>query len=271
MHRQWSEQGLLPRPCQVHQLQDGTTKITTTDGRSLNVVGMGDLHIELPNGSDKTKTIFKNAIHAPDMAFTLISISRLDKAGFSITFIKGMCTIKNPKGQTIATIPNSDGLYKIATDKSINTSETANTASGKMSISEAHREMGHIAHSAIRHAISNGLIAGMELDNNSKPDFCNACAKAKSARQPFPKESITKAEKFGKRIHWDLWGPATVKSIDGYSYVAAQIDDATWETKLYFQEKKSQLFESYKIDEAYIETQTGQGIRISRSDQGGKF
>ena len=34
------------------------------DGRSLNAVGIGDLHIELPNGLDKTKTIFKNAIHA---------------------------------------------------------------------------------------------------------------------------------------------------------------------------------------------------------------
>ena len=83
----------------------------------LNVVGMGDLHIEPPNRSDKTKTIFKNAIHAPDMAFTLIYISRLNKAGFSITFVKGMCIIKNSKGQTIATIPNSEGLYKIATDQ----------------------------------------------------------------------------------------------------------------------------------------------------------
>ena len=72
-------------------------KITTADGRSMKAVGMGDLHIELPNGSRKTKTIFKNAIHAPEMAFTLISISRLDKAGYSITFYKGMCTIKDSK------------------------------------------------------------------------------------------------------------------------------------------------------------------------------
>ena len=69
-------------------------EITTADGRTLTAVGVGDLQLELPNGSGKTKTIFKNAIHAPEMAFTLISISRLDKAGYSITFNKGMCTIK---------------------------------------------------------------------------------------------------------------------------------------------------------------------------------
>ena len=50
-------------------------KITTANGCSLSAIGMGDLHIELPNGSDKTKVIFKNAIHTLEMAFTLISIS----------------------------------------------------------------------------------------------------------------------------------------------------------------------------------------------------
>ena len=68
-------------------------EITMADGRSLTAIGMGDLHIELPNGSRKTKVTFKNAMHAPSMAFTLISISRLDKAGYSVLFSKGMCTI----------------------------------------------------------------------------------------------------------------------------------------------------------------------------------
>ena len=66
-----------------------------------------------------------------------------------------------------------------------------------MSISEAHRKLGHIAYSAIKHAITKGFITGIELDLDSKPEFCKACTKAKSARQPFPKESETRATKFG--------------------------------------------------------------------------
>ena len=126
-----------------------------------------------------------------------------------------------------------------------------------MSISEAHRKLGHIAHSAVKHAITNGLITGIQLDTETKPKFCEACTKAKSVQQPFQKESKTRAESIGERVHWDLWGPASVKSLDGYSYVAAHIDNATHETKLYFQEKKSETFNSYKQDEAYIENQTG--------------
>ena len=113
---------------------------------------MGDLHIELPNGSGKTKVTFRNAVHAPSMAFTLISISRLDKAGYSVTFNKGMCTIRNPNAKTIATIPHRDRLYKLVGNQ-LKGPETANTASGKMSINEAHRKLGHIAHSAVRYAI----------------------------------------------------------------------------------------------------------------------
>ena len=194
-------------------------KITTANGSTLTTAGMGDLHIELPNGSGKSKTIFKNVIHTPDMAFNLISISKRDKAGFSIMFNKGMCTIRNHAGKAIATIPSSDGLYKIAARWS-NQTQTANVVSGKMSISKAHRKLKHVSCHAIKHAISNGLIAGIELDPNSKPKFCEACTKAKSACQLFPKESETRAKNFGERVHWDLWGPASVKSLNSHSYIA---------------------------------------------------
>ena len=97
--------------------------ITIANGKSLKAVGMRDLHLELPNGSKKTKVISKNTIHTPNMAFTFISISILDRAGYSATFCNRMCTIKNPNSQTVATIPHSDGLYKIAASKPFGNSE----------------------------------------------------------------------------------------------------------------------------------------------------
>ena len=75
------------------------------------------------------------------MAFTLISISRLDKAGYQVTFKKGMCTIRNPKGQVVGTIPHSEGLYKIIASKPSKDGGYAAVASGKMSIGEAHRKL----------------------------------------------------------------------------------------------------------------------------------
>ena len=245
--------------------------ITAADGRELKAVGMGDLEMELPNGSGTTKMKFEQAIHAPDMAFMLISISQLDKAGYKVTFNKGMCAIVDPKGHLITTIPHSDGLYRVTAMKPSSGKSFAAAASGKMTISEAHRKLGHVSCQAISHTIKKGYITGIKLEANSKPEFCEVCTKAKATRQPFQKESETRAKKYGKCVHWDLWGPVTVKSLNGHYYVAARIDDAMRETKLYFQEKKSQTFNLYKKDEAYIETQTSNCIEVSRSDRGGEL
>jgi len=58
--------------------------ITTADRRKLKAIGMGDLEIDLLNGSKQTKTLFKDVIHSLEMAFTLISISKLDKAKYKV-------------------------------------------------------------------------------------------------------------------------------------------------------------------------------------------
>ena len=245
--------------------------ITTADGRTLKAVGIGDVRIDLPNGSKRTPALLKDTVYAPDMAFTLISISRLDQANCSVTFRKGMCTIRNPNGRIMGTIPRANGLYRLVNAGKGSPTDNANVVAGKMSISEAHRKLGHISHSAIRNAISTGQITGIDLDMDSKPEFCEPCAKAKSARVPFPQKSDTRAEKYGERVHWDLWGPASVRSLSGNYYVAARTDDHTRENMLYFQLKKSDTFKSYKRDEALIETQSGNRIKVSRSDRGGEF
>ena len=73
---------------------------------------------------------------------------------------------------------------------------------------------------------------------------------------------------YGNCIHWDLWGPDFVTSLNRNSYAAACIIDANHETAIYFQKSKSETFASYHCDEAYIETQMGNMIKIVCSDRG---
>ena len=157
------------------------------DGRTLKALGIGDVRIELPNGSNKMQALLKDAIHAPDMAFTLISIGCLDRTDCTVTFHKGMCTIKDPYGKMMATIPCSDGLYRLTANELDQQTDYANMASVTMDINAAHRKLGHISHTAVNHAITSGSIAGIKLDTTSKPNFCEACAKSKANHHPFPK------------------------------------------------------------------------------------
>ena len=102
-----------------------------------------------------------------------------------------MCTIANPAGKVMATIPWSDGLYRLAVHESTKELDYANIATVKMSINEAHRKLGHIAHNAIKHAVASRMINSIELDLKSKVDFCEACAKSKAICHPYPKQSQT--------------------------------------------------------------------------------
>ena len=168
--------------------------------------------------------------------------------------MEGMCTIKDHKGHTMATIPWADGLYQLVNWNKANTSNHINVAAGKMSISEAHWKLGLVSHTVIKNAISTGWITGIDLDMELKPDFCKPCTKGKSTHLPFPKKSDSWATEYGKHVHWDLWGPTSVKSLSGNSYCATCIDNHSGETSLYVQPYTSNIIESYKRDEALMET-----------------
>ena len=182
---------------------EGQNIRTTNDG-VIPACGIGDVSIELSNGSGETKCILKDTIYVPDMAFTLISVSHLDLANCSTTFTGGQCIIQNTKGAVMATLPLSDGLYHLAMKSYTSPSDHANITSAKMTIQEAHLKFGHIAHDAIKYTITKGLILGIELDLTLKPEFCDACTKAKASCWLFPKFSNTWAEQYGERVFWEL-------------------------------------------------------------------
>ena len=138
------------------------------------------------------------------MAFTLLSISKLDNSDHKVVFHKQMCILSNPKGCTIAKIPHSEGLYCVQAPEKDKDNLSANAVVAKLAINEVHCCLGHISSAAIKHAVSKGFITGIDLDESSKPDFCKACVKAKFTRQPFQQVSETQAEKYGECIHWDL-------------------------------------------------------------------
>ena len=95
-------QEILPRP------------IMAADKRVFYAIGIGDIVIDIPNGESSTPMRLKDTLHAPDMGATIVSISRIAKAGFSICFKGQSCKIKDPRDKVIRVILASDNrLYKV--------------------------------------------------------------------------------------------------------------------------------------------------------------
>jgi hypothetical protein len=71
------------------------------------------LQIQVPNGASTTPIILWDALHAPDIGLTVVSIGRIAKAGHVVSFEGNSCKIMNSKGKTIGNIPiSTNGLYK---------------------------------------------------------------------------------------------------------------------------------------------------------------
>jgi len=129
--------------------------ITTVDGQHLKAVGVGDMYIRLPNGSEHPKSLLNNAIYASDRVFPLISISKLDKANFSVSFNNGICEIKSPTGFMMATTPCSNGLYMITQP-------------------EEHQKPNHIKYSAFKQAEPEGYCTYQPNNKSVNPKCVRA-------------------------------------------------------------------------------------------------
>lgn len=67
--------------------------IRAADGRVFEATEMGDLQVELPNGNCKTAVLLCNTLYSPNIPFTLLSVGKLDSAGYSLEIKEGVCEI----------------------------------------------------------------------------------------------------------------------------------------------------------------------------------
>jgi hypothetical protein len=243
--------------------------IYAADGHSFNAIGEGDLNCWLTFGDQKTRVTFKKAVHAPNMANTLISIGRLDEANYRVEFGNGECKIYAPYGMAIGIAAKLDRLYRPILH--FEEPKTAAAAAKKISMRDAHRLLGHISYQAVRHAIKTGAVVGIDVDLSSPEDFCEACAQAKPHRKPFPTEAENRAKEFGERLIGDTWGPAQVRSIGGNYYSMDLVDDNTRWTHVEFMPAKKGLIDRYKRYEGQLETQHGVKVKFFRVDRGTEF
>jgi len=245
--------------------------IQAADKRTFDAIGRGDLPIEVPNGKTTTCILLTNVLYAPSMGATLVSISRLTRAGYAALFCGNMCRIFNQNKKQLGEVLVSGNLYRM---KHKPTSFGAAMSGPKtLTMEEMHQRLAHLTPSTIREMLDKGMIEGVKLDpNNSSMGQCESCEYAKATRKPIGKEHDPKrCEKLGNKVHTDLWGPSPVQMPGGKSYYVSFTDDHTRYTCLYLQSAKSEMFESYKTYKAWLQTQHDTRVKRLRSDCGGEY
>jgi hypothetical protein len=214
--------------------------------------------------------VLHNVLHCPSIAFTLVSMSVMDRAGYLFTLKDSWLLVIAPKGNKIADIPLENGLYRLPVQGHV-----ASIAAGgelTIQIDELHHWLGHLGVDVCHNAVQRGMVNGVKLvDANAPATICKLCTRLKAAEKSFPKESPTPCvTEYGSCVHSDVWGHAPVKSIRGRKYMLTFTDEHMHEVTVYFMAKKSNVFKAYKLFEAWVSIHWQVKIKILHTDCGGQ-
>ena len=152
--------------------------ITAADKRTFQAIGRGKLIIYLPNGNNGPSHVYlMNALYAPLMGVTLVSISCIAKSECTVVFSDIFCRIYKANKDQIGKIKERKGLYRVVFMMSLD--ESANVAGVKetLSIDELHpsRCLGHILHDRAKLLVVKGLVKGVDLEMDSEAMVCESC------------------------------------------------------------------------------------------------
>lgn len=139
---------------------------------------------------------------------------------------------------------------------------------GKVNADVWHRRFGHLNIQSLTN-LKKGMIHGIHFDKNIIDD-CEECVKGKAHRKSFP-HSESMSTNMLELIHTGLCGPMEVQSIGGSRYLLTFIDDKSKKCFTYFLSKKSEVPKYFLDFKRMAETQTGEKIKIVRSDGGGEY
>jgi hypothetical protein len=249
--------------------------ITAADKRTFQATGKGDMYIHIPNkDKPKSRILLKDVLYAPSMGVTLVSISKIAKAGSTVVFAEDFCRIYAKDKGVIGEIKVEGGLYRVYSPYSPAHMVGGYSADEKetMTVDELHRRLGHVSYERAKLLVKKGLIEGIELAAGGEVTVCESCESAKGERRLITK--VREGERgaaVGDEVHSDLWGPAPVESVNHKRYYVSFTDDHSRYTTVYFLHTKDETFDSYRIYEAWLSTQQKAKIKCLRSDRGGEY
>ncbi|KAL0312603.1 UNVERIFIED_CONTAM: Retrovirus-related Pol polyprotein from transposon TNT 1-94 [Sesamum radiatum] len=107
--------------------------------------------------------------------------------------------------------------------------------------------------------------------NPSCRGACEACLQGKQHKRPFPSGTSWRAKAVLELIHTDVCGPMRTPSHEQNRYFILFIDDYSRMTWVYFMREKSEVFKIFKKFKNLVEKQSGQRIKVLRSDRGKEY
>jgi hypothetical protein len=247
--------------------------ISTADGASHQVAGIGSTTVSSHSGSINLKRVF----YVPVLTRNLISVGSLTDDGNMVLFTKKKCLIfQDDISQTILATGTRDlinGLYKFGPTSSFQTTvnqittspHNSNISSKPTDIQLWHLRYGHLHYAGLYLLSQKEKVRGLPLFKMSH-EICSDCMAGRQHRERFPKATSHRASQVLELIHTNLVGPLKVPSLSGSRYFIVFTDDFTRKSWVYFLKPKGEAFQKFQEFKLRVEKEIGKHIIILHSD-----
>jgi len=247
-------------------LAKGEVDLRVGNGARVAALAVGTYYLSLPSG---LVLELENCFYVPAICRNIISVSCLDKKGFSFTIKNNICSFAlNDLTYGVARLFN--GLYVLDLDNPV-----YNIENKRLKVNDSnqtylwHCRLGHINEKRISKLHKDGYLDKFDFESYSE---CESCLLGKMTKAPFTGKGKRATERL-ELIHSDVCGPMRVMARGGYYYFITFTDDFSRYGYVYLMKNKSDSFEKFKEYKAEVEKQIGGGasIKILRSDRGGEY
>ena len=245
-------------------LAKGEIDLRVGNGAKVAAIAVGIYSLVLPSG---LIIELKDCYFVPAITRNIISVSCLDKEGFSFVIKDKSCSIYyNEMFYCRAQLFN--GLYILDFEPEIYNINTKRVKSNDLNPTYLwHCRLGHINEKRISKLHKDGLLDSFDFESY---EVCESCLLGKMTKTPFTGNS-TRADDLLGLIHSDVCGPFNSTARGGFHYFITFTDDFSRYGYVYLMKHKSEAFEKFKEFKNEVQNQLDKSIKVLRSDRGGEY
>ena len=225
----------------------------------------------------------------------MLSVAHITQRGADVRFTGEKCQLYNQSGQLTCSGQLQGKLYimnmrtvvpetaRIAHVEAFpaegedfsDTAETALVACSSASIANVdtwHHCLAHLNIDSVMRMVRKGMVKGMEISGSAtRTTPCEPCLKGKQTRTEIQKITETRADVVLGRVFSDVCGKLATRSHCGYKYFVTFTDDKSRKVFVAGLHQKSEAMRHLKAFIAHAEVETGQRLKVLRSDRGGEY
>lgn len=236
--------------------------VRIANNKLIPAAGKGTVEIQaFVKGQWCDRTI-NNVLYIPDLSHSLFSVGAMIDRNFTYHSYKNKCEFRDIDGKVSCVGTRRDNLWIMKFG--IKPIPECNLAI-KNSLKLWHDRLGHVNCNTIKKTAD--LVKNLRIDVKEE-FFCETCQMGKQTRKPHKSLARDKTEKPGEMIHTDVCGPINISSPSGSRFFVLFKDDSSGYCTVYFLKHKSDVLSKFKEYKALTENQTGNKVKILRSDQG---